>query len=351
MALLQIAEPGQSAAPHQHRLAAGIDLGTTNSLIATVMSAVPKVLVDHEGRVLLPSVVRYGDDPEVAPVVGAEALAAQGADHLNTIASVKRLMGRTLADVMKAATFAVAKNATSKTYLQGMSQVFDAIADPDRYGDSLVLGGGEVKLVDLTSAYAVMANQGTAAVATQNSNGTYTTSTPILEVRDLRTQFNTLDGVVRAVDGVSFDLARGETLGIVGESGCGKTITALAIMRLLQTPPVRIVAGAIRLDGTDLLSLDAEDLRAVRGNRIGMIFQEPMTSLNLVFTVGDQIAEVIMATNPTLEGEATAMYLGERLEGKVGSVTRIARGLPVGGDLEYADDVTLIRALQGRRAL
>ncbi|WP_374317144.1 Fe-S protein assembly chaperone HscA [Aquabacterium sp.] len=102
MALLQIAEPGQSAAPHQHRLAAGIDLGTTNSLIATVMSALPKVLVDHEGRVLLPSVVRYGEDPEVPPVVGADALAAQGADHLNTIASVKRLMGRTLADVMKA---------------------------------------------------------------------------------------------------------------------------------------------------------------------------------------------------------------------------------------------------------
>jgi molecular chaperone HscA len=100
MALLQIAEPGQSAAPHQHRLAAGIDLGTTNSLVASVQSAVPKALVDEQGRPLLPSVVRYS--AEGLPVVGFDALAGQGADPLNTIASVKRLMGRSMADVIKA---------------------------------------------------------------------------------------------------------------------------------------------------------------------------------------------------------------------------------------------------------
>jgi molecular chaperone HscA len=102
MALLQIAEPGQSAVPHQHRLAAGIDLGTTNSLIASVQSALPRALVDESGQILLPSVVRYSAAADVAPVVGREALQAQGEDPLNTIASVKRLMGRNMADVLKA---------------------------------------------------------------------------------------------------------------------------------------------------------------------------------------------------------------------------------------------------------
>ncbi|MGQ0662168.1 MAG: ABC transporter ATP-binding protein [Pseudomonadota bacterium] len=96
------------------------------------------------------------------------------------------------------------------------------------------------------------------------------------------------------VEDISFALARGEMLGLVGESGCGKTITALAVMRLVPDPPVKIASGRILLDGTDLLALDAEALRRIRGNRIGMIFQEPMTSLNPVFTVGDQIAEVLL---------------------------------------------------------
>jgi len=111
----------------------------------------------------------------------------------------------------------------------------------------------------------------------------------VLSVEGLRIA---VGGVTLAED-VSFTLRRGEMLGLVGESGCGKTITALAIMRLLQTPPVRIAAGRIVLDGVDVLGLNAEDLRRMRGNRAGMIFQEPMTSLNPVFSIGDQIAEVL----------------------------------------------------------
>ena len=103
MALLQIAEPGQSAAPHQHRLAAGIDLGTTNSLIASVQSALPRALADMADQVLLPSVVHYSTDTSEPPLVGYPALALQAQDPLNTIASVKRLMGRAMADALKAA--------------------------------------------------------------------------------------------------------------------------------------------------------------------------------------------------------------------------------------------------------
>jgi len=116
----------------------------------------------------------------------------------------------------------------------------------------------------------------------------------ILEVRDLHTQFNTLDGVVRAVDGVSFDVARGETLGIVGESGCGKSVTALSILRLIPPETGRIAQGSIRFEGNELTALSEEEMKSLRGHRISMIFQEPMTSLNPVLTVGTQIAENVV---------------------------------------------------------
>jgi len=115
----------------------------------------------------------------------------------------------------------------------------------------------------------------------------------LLQVRDLKTHFFTADGIVRAVDGISFDLAAGETLGIVGESGCGKSVTALSILRLIAPETGRIVAGSITLDGQELTTLPIEAMRAVRGRRIAMIFQEPMTSLNPVLTVGTQIAESV----------------------------------------------------------
>ena len=116
-------------------------------------------------------------------------------------------------------------------------------------------------------------------------------ATPLLEVEDLKTYFFTRDGVVRAVDGVSFSVYPGETLAIVGESGCGKSVTSLSILRLIASPPGRIVSGKLRFEGRDLLSLSESEMRAVRGNEISMIFQEPMTSLNPVLTIGRQIAE------------------------------------------------------------
>src|SRR5437879_6835068 len=116
---------------------------------------------------------------------------------------------------------------------------------------------------------------------------------PILEIADLRTWFFTRDGVVRAVDGVSFHVMPGETLAIVGESGCGKSVTALSILRLIPSPPGRIVSGTINFAGRNLLELSEAEMRDVRGNDISMIFQEPMTSLNPVLNIGRQIGETL----------------------------------------------------------
>jgi peptide/nickel transport system ATP-binding protein len=116
---------------------------------------------------------------------------------------------------------------------------------------------------------------------------------PLLAIEDLRTWFYTRDGIVRAVDGVSLAVQPGETLAVVGESGCGKSVTSLSILRLVASPPGRIVSGRLLFEGRDLLELSEDAMRAIRGNEISMIFQEPMTSLNPVFTIGRQIAEAL----------------------------------------------------------
>ena len=115
----------------------------------------------------------------------------------------------------------------------------------------------------------------------------------LLEVKDLATYFFTQDGVVKAVDGISYEVDEGEVLGIVGESGCGKSVHALSIMRLVASPPGRTVRGEVRFDGEDLLSLDDAEMRHIRGNRMAMVFQEPMTSLNPVLTIGRQLTETV----------------------------------------------------------
>ena len=114
---------------------------------------------------------------------------------------------------------------------------------------------------------------------------------PLLQVKDLRTYFNTEEGVVKAVDGVSYDVLAGETLALVGESGCGKSVSALALLRLIPIPPGRIVSGEVLFEGEDLLKLSESEIRHIRGNRISMVFQEPMTSLNPVLTIGKQLTE------------------------------------------------------------
>jgi peptide/nickel transport system ATP-binding protein/oligopeptide transport system ATP-binding protein len=140
-----------------------------------------------------------------------------------------------------------------------------------------------------------MKNPGTA----YTENGTAPAgSAPLLDIVDLHTHFHTPEGVVKALNGVDLSLAQGRTLGLVGESGCGKTVLALTILRLIPQPPGRIVRGRIMFQGADLLGLSNEEIRRIRGNKISMIFQEPMTSLNPVFTIGSQIEEVIELHQP-----------------------------------------------------
>src|SRR6266704_4048311 len=117
--------------------------------------------------------------------------------------------------------------------------------------------------------------------------------TALLDIRGLKTHFATDDGIVQAVDGVDLTVERGETVCVVGESGCGKTVTALSVLKLIAMPPGRIVGGQILWRGRDLVPLGSNEMRSIRSKEIAIIFQEPMTSLNPVYTVGDQIAEVI----------------------------------------------------------
>lgn len=127
----------------------------------------------------------------------------------------------------------------------------------------------------------------------------------VLEVKGLRTYFYTEDGVAKSVDGVDFSLGKGKTLGIVGESGCGKSVTSLSVMRLVAEPVGKIVGGEMLFEGRNLLAMTEKEMRAIRGNRISMIFQEPMTSLNPVFTVGNQINEVLKLHQGMTTAEAT----------------------------------------------
>jgi oligopeptide transport system ATP-binding protein len=149
---------------------------------------------------------------------------------------------------------------------------------------------------------------------------------PLLSVKDLRTHFQTEDGTVKAVDGVSFDLERGETLGIVGESGSGKSVTNLSVMRLIPDPPGKIVDGAISLDGVDVLSLSIDEMRKVRGKRIAMIFQDPMTSLNPFLKISTQLMEV------------TRLHLGHTKEQAYTHATKMLKMVGISDAEERIDD-------------
>ncbi len=136
----------------------------------------------------------------------------------------------------------------------------------------------------------------------------------VLDVKNLKTQFKTDDGAFFAVDDISFQVEKGKTLGIVGESGCGKSVTSLSIMRLIPTPPGKIASGEILFNGKDLLKLSEREMRSVRGNQISMIFQEPMTSLNPVFTIGNQISEAVSLHNKALTRDQIRNKTIEMLE-------------------------------------
>jgi len=164
--------------------------------------------------------------------------------------------------------------------------------------------------------------------ARPGSSSTPGAEAPILQVRDLRTYFHTLDGVVKAVDGVDFEIPRGGRLAIVGESGCGKSVTSLTIMRLLDVPPAEIASGEIIFDGRDILTLSREEMHKIRGGEIAMIFQEPMTSLNPVLTIGDQLTEAITLHREVTRKEATDLAVDALREVGISSPERRIKQYP-----------------------
>jgi peptide/nickel transport system ATP-binding protein len=195
----------------------------------------------------------------------------------------------------------------------------------------------------------------TTSAATAPGNGKHEY---LLRVKGLQTFFYTEEGLVKAVDGVDFDVKAGEVLGIVGESGCGKSVTSLSIMRLIQTPPGEIAGGQIIFSGEDILELPEEEMRNIRGNRISMIFQQPTTALNPVFTVGDQIKEALKLHEGLSDAEAEKrceqllMLVGiaeprrrmatypHQLSGGMCQRVMIAMGLACNPELLIADEPT-----------
>jgi oligopeptide/dipeptide ABC transporter ATP-binding protein len=150
----------------------------------------------------------------------------------------------------------------------------------------------------------------------------------LVSIQNLLTTFRTEDGVVRAVDDVSFEIPKGKTLGVVGESGCGKSVTALSVMRLIPNPPGKVAGGKIMYQGQDLLAISEDEMRKIRGNKISMIFQEPMTSLNPVFTIADQIGEAL-TLHRGLKGPALEKKVLEMLKlVNIPSPEERARGYP-----------------------
>jgi oligopeptide/dipeptide ABC transporter ATP-binding protein len=167
-----------------------------------------------------------------------------------------------------------------------------------------------------------------AAGSSGESSERETMSDNLLDVRGLKTYFHVMDGTVKAVDGVDFSIPRGGTVGLVGESGCGKSVTAHTIMRLIDIPPGEIAGGEVWFDGRDLLKASDHDIRHVRGGEIAMIFQEPMTSLNPVFTIGDQISEAILLHNDVSKKEAAVRAIDSLREVGVSAPERRVKQYP-----------------------
>ena len=151
-----------------------------------------------------------------------------------------------------------------------------------------------------------------------------TTQLPLLQIRNLRTYFQTEAGTAKAVDGVNFDIFPGEVVGLVGESGSGKSVTALSILRLIPDPPGKIVDGSILFKGRDLLKLSWDEIRDVRGKEISMIFQEPMTSLNPVFTIGMQVMEAVLVHEHVSKKEAFQRSVADAGAGRAFRIRRRA---------------------------